>query len=79
MVIIIESPFPGLSVVRLAAAIKEYLREVVQPKERAKIDSAPDGRPIFVLLKYLKKKEWKLNRTAIETAVARLSRVTESQ
>lgn len=40
-------------------------------------ERAPDGRPIFLILKYLKKKEWKLSRTAIQTAVERLARVSK--
>jgi hypothetical protein len=39
---------------------------------------APDGRPIFVLLKYLKKKEWSLDRSAIETARQRLAQIKRS-
>lgn len=34
----------------------------------------PEGKPHLLVVKYLKKKEWKLKRTAIETAVARLMR-----
>jgi hypothetical protein len=36
---------------------------------------APEGKPYLVVVKYLKKKEWKLSRTAIDTAVARLARM----
>lgn len=36
---------------------------------------SPEGRPVFVLLKYVKKKERRLSRTDIETAAARLARV----
>lgn len=34
-----------------------------------------EGSPILVLLKYLKKKRWRLSRVDIETAVSRLARV----
>lgn len=39
----------------------------------------PGGRPFLVLLKYLKKKRWKLDRKDIETAAARLSRLPRGE
>ncbi|MBI4669810.1 MAG: hypothetical protein HY747_11645 [Elusimicrobia bacterium] len=57
----------------LSAAVSPVKREYEKEVEFGyALDHAPDGLPILVLLRYIKKKKWELSREDIETAESRL-------